>query len=125
MKPILALTVAAFCMTASGCGPGPLSKPTLTPESTATTVPTFTPTPTDTPTTAPTAIATTTTLPTQTLAPTAVTCPKGTILRPSVNKCFYATRTPKPEIPFCEQFKKASDCISNGCSWNKKVGFCS
>jgi hypothetical protein len=114
-----------LCMTLAialaGCGSGPLSKPTLTPLPTATSAPTLTAAPTETPTTAPTP----TSIPTQTLAPAAVTCPKGTVLRPSVNRCFYATRAPKPEIPYCEQFAKKSDCTSHGCSWNTKVGFCS
>ncbi len=125
MKSILPATLAAFCLIAAGCGPGPFTNPTATPESTASAVPTLAPTQTATSTEAPSATATLIASATQTLAPTAVTCPKGTVLRPSVNKCYYATRTPKPEIPFCEQFKKATDCTLNGCSWNKKVGLCS
>ncbi len=125
MKHVFALIIVAFGLTTAGCGPGPLTNPTPTPTAPATVVPTLTPAPTDTPTLAATATASVAATSTQALAPTAVTCPKGTVLRPSVNKCFYATRTPKPEIPFCEQFKKATDCTSNGCSWNKKVGFCS
>ncbi len=121
MKPVFVLIVVAFGLTVSGCGPGPLTNPTSTSLAPATAAPTLTPLPTDTPTLAPTETPTAT----QTPAPTAVTCPKGTVLRPSVNKCFYATRTPKPEIPFCEQWKKRTECVANGCSWDKKVGLCS
>jgi hypothetical protein len=47
------------------------------------------------------------------------------VLRASVNRCFYATRTPKVEIPYCQQFTHKWACIDNGCSWNGKVGLCS
>ncbi len=126
MRYILSLASLAICLAAWGCGgPGPLTNPTLTPQATSTSIPTATAAPMDTPTSVPTETSIATATATQMAAPTAAICPKGTVLLPSVNRCFYATRTPKPESPFCEQFKKASDCVSNGCSWNKKVGFCS
>ena len=114
----LCISVGLFL---SACDLGPLSEPTPTPVATATSIPTLAPTATETSTAASTATFSVT----ETIAPTAVTCPKGTVLRPSLNKCFYATRTPKPQIPYCEQFAHKVDCINSGCSWNTKIGFCS
>jgi hypothetical protein len=62
---------------------------------------------------------------TETRAPTAITCPKGTVLEPSVNRCFYATRTPKVEEPYCVQFSHKWACINHGCSWSDQTKNCS
>jgi hypothetical protein len=104
----------------SACNLGPLSEPTPTPPATAT--PSQTPAPTSTET--PTVTATAPFFPTQTLTPTAITCPKGTVLLPSVNRCFYATRTPKVEEPYCVQFTHKWACINNGCFWDRSVKSC-
>jgi hypothetical protein len=104
----------------SACDLGPLARPTPTPLPTATSTPTLAPTSTDTPT----ATSTATSFPTQTFTPTAVTCPKGTLLQPSVNKCFYASRTPKPELSYCQHFKYKWACINNGCFWDRTVQLC-
>lgn len=108
----------------SACDLGPLSKPTPTLMPTATSSPTQAPTSTETPTATSTATTTATATVTETLSPTAVSCPKGTVLLPSLNKCFYATRTPRPEIPYCQQFDHKAACISNGCSWHTTGRFC-
>jgi hypothetical protein len=65
--------------------------------------------------------------PTATLTSTAVYCPKGTILIPSLGKCYYATRTPKPQgtaAPACASYKNPSACTLNGCSWDKVPSTC-
>jgi hypothetical protein len=102
------------------CDLVPLSRPTPTPLPTATSSPTLAPTSTETATVTPTA----TPFPTQTPRPTAVTCPKGTVLEPAVNRCFYATRTPKVEEPYCQQFAHKWACINNGCFWDRAVQLC-
>lgn len=113
------VVVAVFLLT-SACGPGGWLGPTVTPSPTETPSPTLSPASTSTATVTPT--ATETAAPTQTLAPTAVSCPKGTVLRPSLNKCFYATRTPKPSA--CLKYDDADECLSSGCTWDKKTRTC-
>lgn len=102
----------------SACDLGPLAPATPTPLPTATSVPSLAPTSTQMPT--PTA----TSSPTQTFTSTAVTCPKGTLLNPRVNACFYASRTPKPELSYCQHFKYKWACINNGCFWDRSVQLC-
>ena len=114
------LVSLAFVLLACNLGPL-LLEATPTAPATATPIPTLAPTSTETPTAAPTAYF----IPTQVPAPTAITCPKGTELRPSVNRCFYVTRTPKPENRYCPQFTHKWSCINNGCSWDAKAGVCS
>jgi hypothetical protein len=68
--------------------------------------------------------ATATSTATATFTPTAINCPKGTILIPSLGKCYYATRTPKPKQPAgldCSTISSQSVCTSSGCSWTKGV----
>ena len=104
------------------CNIGPLllgATPTAT--ATASAIPTLAPASTETPTVAPTAYF----MPTQVPAATAINCPKGTELRPSENRCFYVTRTPKPQDIYCPAYTHKSGCINHGCSWNAKTGVCS
>jgi hypothetical protein len=104
-----------------GCDLGPLSGATPTPPATATPTATVTPPATATPTLTSTA----TFFATYTATPTAITCPKGTVLEPSVNRCFYATRTPRPPEPtYCQHFKYKWACINNGCFWDRTVQLC-
>jgi len=123
MTDRFSVAALAVMLLASACGPGELLGSAVTPSPTETTSPTLTLTSTVTSTS--TAAATATAAATQTLSSTAVICPNGTVLRPSLNRCFYASRTPKPKLDACLSYKKASDCISNGCGWNKKTGTCS
>jgi hypothetical protein len=113
----------------TACGPGTLRTGTPTPSETAPPLPSLTVAPTETAvptaTSTNTATATVTAAATWTPRPAALTCPKGTVLRASVNKCFYATRTPKPEHSYCEDFGKAADCRANGCTWIRKTRSCS
>ena len=106
------------------CNLGPLlweTTPTPTATATASAIPTLAPASTETPTVAPTAYL----IPTQAPAPTAINCPKGTELRPAENRCFYVTRTPKPQDIYCPEYKNKSGCINHGCTWNAKTGVCS
>ena len=119
MKLTWLFIILAFLL--SACNLGPLLWPTPTAVPTATSTPTLAPTSTQTPT----ATSTATFLPTQTPAPTAINCPKGTVLKPSVNRCFYATRTPKPEILYCQHFTHKWACINNGCAWDGVAKSCS
>ena len=118
------LAVVAVVLLVSGCGPGGLLGPTVTPTPTETLNPLPSPSSTATSTAMPTATATDT--PTQTLTPTstAVTCPKGTVLRAPLNACFYATRTPKGRIDACLKYTRVSDCLANGCNWISKTKTC-
>lgn len=124
MNRRFASAVVAVFLLSSACGPGGLLGPTVTPSPTATINPPLsaTWTPTFTSTATPTSTATGT--PTETLTPTAVSCPKGTVLRASVNSCFYATRTRKPENA-CQDYHTAAECSSHACTWIRKTGTCS
>ena len=111
----------SFAFLLSSCDLGPLSRPTATAVATTTSTATATSTSTQTATAAPSS----TPLPTQTFTPTAVTCPKGTVLLPSVNRCFFATRTQRPPEPtFCQHFKYKWACINNDCFWDRTVQLC-
>jgi hypothetical protein len=103
------------------CSLGPLlreANPTATP--TATAIPTLAPASTEAPTVAPTLGL----IPTQIPPPTSITCPRGTELRVSENKCFYVTRTPKPEDIYCPEYPNKAGCVKHGCSWNAETGTC-
>jgi len=129
MNRRITLAVAALCLLGSACGPGGLLSNTATPSATSTAIPTLTSVPTEAPAATATVIATATATATATPSPAltaaALACPKGTVLRPSVNRCFYATRTPKPEHSICEDYGKASECRANGCTWIRKTRSCS
>jgi hypothetical protein len=63
-------------------------------------------------------------IPTVAPSPTALTCPKGTSLNPSDNRCYFATRTPKPEDIYCPEYGNKSACLKHGCSWNAVKSEC-
>jgi hypothetical protein len=125
MSRRIALSLALLSVLASACGTGGLRSPTFTPTPTETLTPRPSPTSTPTSTHTNTSTATATATLTQTATATAAICPKGTILHPSVNRCFYATRTPKPEHSYCEDIGKAADCRASGCTWIRKTRTCS
>jgi hypothetical protein len=112
------------------CNLGPLL---IEATSTATPSPTVTPTSTETPSVAPTAYLIPTQgpaptlyfIPTQVPLPTAITCPKGTVLNSSDNRCYFATRTPDPRKIYCPEYPQKSGCVNHGCSWDAKAGKCS
>lgn len=111
----------SLALVLSACDLGPLSQPTPTPTATATPTATLVPTSTQTPIPS----ATETLLPTRTFTPTAVTCPKGTVLLSSLNRCFYATRTPKPPEPsYCSHFRYKWACMNQGCFWDRTNKVC-
>jgi hypothetical protein len=120
MNRRIALAITAICLSALACSVNPFRKPTATPQPPAAPIIVVPPASTDTPPAAVTATAAAT----QTLASTAiVTCPKGTTLNPSLNACFFASRTPKP-LP-CDTWKSPIDCALHACTWTKKTGLCS
>jgi hypothetical protein len=59
-----------------------------------------------------------------TLTPTPLVCPKGTVLDPQKNACFYASPTPEPKAADCTAFGAAAACKNNGCSWDAKTSTC-
>jgi hypothetical protein len=107
------------------CNLGPLilgTTPTETPTATATTteIPTLAPLSTDTPAVSPTAYL----IPTVVPSPTGLTCPKGTALNLSDNRCYYATRTPRPQDIHCPDYANKAACLKHGCTWNPSGGEC-
>ena len=113
--------VICLAFVLSSCDLGPLVPSTSTPDLTATDTATVTPKATETLT--PTLTATLTETPTAT--PTALSCPKGTVLVPDQNKCFFATRTQKPPEPtYCQHFRYKWACINQGCFWDRTVQLC-
>ena len=101
-------------------GAGPTATPTATATATETASPTFAPASTEAPTLAPTAFL----IPTVVPSPTALTCPKGTSLNLTDNRCYFATRTPKPEDIYCPEYQNKAACLKHGCSWNAVKSEC-
>jgi len=117
------LIALAFLTPACNLGPvifgsGPTETPT--PTATASEIPTLAPVSTDTPVVTPTFFL----IPTVVPSPTALTCPKGTALNPSDNRCYFATRTPKPVDVYCPEYQNKSACQKHGCSWDAVKAEC-